>query len=61
VEIDGKPLKIPAILPKMAGTPGRTDWPGGEIGSHNEEVLGGILALGEEELAALKADGVIGG
>lgn len=61
VEIDGKPLKIPAILPKMSGTPGRTDWPGGEIGSHNEEVLGGILSLGEDELAALKAEGVIGG
>ncbi len=61
VEIDGKPLKIPAILPKRTGTPGRTDGPGGGIGSHNEEVLGGILQLGEDELAALKEEGVIGG
>jgi crotonobetainyl-CoA:carnitine CoA-transferase CaiB-like acyl-CoA transferase len=60
VEIDGKPLKIPAILPKLQGTPGRTDFPGGAIGSHNDEVLRDILALGEEELAQLREEGVIG-
>ena len=61
VEIDGKPLKIPAILPKLQGTPGRTDFPGGEIGSHNDEVLEDILSLGDEEVAQLREDGVIGG
>ena len=61
VEIDGKPLKIPAILPKLQGTPGRTDFPGGQIGSHNDEVFRDILALGDEELAQLKEEGVIGG
>ena len=60
VEIDGKPLKIPAILPKMQGTPGRTDWAGGDIGSHNDEVLKGILELGDDEMAKLKEEGVIG-
>ena len=59
VEIDGEPLKIPAILPKLAGTPGRTDWPGGAVGSHNHEILGGLLGLDEEELAALADQGVI--
>jgi crotonobetainyl-CoA:carnitine CoA-transferase CaiB-like acyl-CoA transferase len=61
VEINGKPLKIPAILPKMSGTPGRTDWPGGEVGSHNDEVLRGILHLDDAELAALREAGVIAG
>ncbi|QFU75559.1 CoA transferase [Halioglobus maricola] len=61
VEIDGKPLKIPAILPKMQGTPGRTDWAGGDIGSHNDEVLKGILELGDDEMAKLKEEGIIGG
>jgi len=60
VEINGEPLKIPAILPKLSATPGRTTWPGGEIGSHNEEVLKGILALDDEELKELSAQGVIG-
>ncbi|KGE02880.1 CaiB/BaiF CoA transferase family protein [Pseudohaliea rubra] len=59
VEVDGKPLKIPAILPRLEGTPGRTEWPGGAVGSHNEEVLGGLLGLSGEELAALRAEGVI--
>ena len=59
VEIDGKPLKIPAIAPKLEDTPGRTDWPGGEVGSHNDEIFGDVLALSEDELNALKADGVI--
>ncbi|MEQ8263066.1 CoA transferase [Pseudohaliea sp.] len=59
VEVDGEPLKIPAILPRLETTPGRTDWPGGAVGSHNEEILGGLLGLSGEELAALRADGVI--
>ena len=60
VEIDGKPLKIPAIMPKLAGTPGRTDWPGMAIGSHNDEILKGILQLDDAALEQLRADGVIG-
>ncbi len=59
VEIDGKPLKIPAIMPRLGSTPGRTEWPGGDLGSHNREVLQGLLGLGDEELAQLAAEGVI--
>lgn len=59
VEIDGKPLKIPAIMPRLGSTPGRTEWPGGDLGSANREVLQGLLGLGDEELAQLAAEGVI--
>jgi crotonobetainyl-CoA:carnitine CoA-transferase CaiB-like acyl-CoA transferase len=59
VEIDGEPLKIPAILPKLSATPGRTDWPGGAVGSHTREVLETILNLDNEEIEALSAAGVI--
>lgn len=59
VEINGKPLKIPAILPKLAGTPGRTAWPGPEIGAHNDEILRQGLGLGEQEYQALCNAGVI--
>ncbi|MEH6610751.1 MAG: CaiB/BaiF CoA-transferase family protein [Halioglobus sp.] len=61
VEIDGEPLKIPAIMPKLNDTPGRTDWPGGDIGSHNDEILRGMLKISDEEMAQLKADGVVAG
>jgi crotonobetainyl-CoA:carnitine CoA-transferase CaiB-like acyl-CoA transferase len=60
VEIDGQPLKIPAIMPKLDSTPGRTDWPGAAIGSHNDEVLSGILKLDEEEIRQLRDEGVVG-
>lgn len=53
VEIDGKPLQIPAMMPKLADTPGQTDWPGGEVGSHNQEILGDLLGLSEAEIAQL--------
>jgi len=59
VEINGKPLKIPAILPKLSETPGRTDWPGGEVGSHTQEVLEGILNLSSSDVARLKEQGII--
>ena len=58
VEINGKPLQIPAILPKLSETPGKTDWPGGEIGSHTEDVLKNILSFSDEEIASLR-DGKI--
>ncbi|MFT5691935.1 MAG: crotonobetainyl-CoA:carnitine CoA-transferase CaiB-like acyl-CoA transferase [Oceanicoccus sp.] len=59
VEIDGKPLKIPAILPKLDSTPGETKWSGPKLGSHNDEVLAGILGLDKERLEALKKSGTI--
>jgi crotonobetainyl-CoA:carnitine CoA-transferase CaiB-like acyl-CoA transferase len=59
VEINGKPLKIPAIMPKLGSTPGRTDWPGGEVGSHNDEVLKGILKLDDAAISALRLQQVI--
>lgn len=59
VEIDGKPLDIPAIMPKLEGTPGRTDWPGQDVGSHNQEVLGDLLGLDEAAISALREEGVV--
>jgi crotonobetainyl-CoA:carnitine CoA-transferase CaiB-like acyl-CoA transferase len=59
VEIDGEPLKIPAILPRLDSTPGRTDWPGLAVGSHNDEVLRGILQLDDAGIEQLRAEGVI--
>jgi len=59
VEINGKPLKIPAILPKLSGTPGRTDWPGGDIGGHTQEILRSVLNLSQAQIDELKTTGVI--
>ncbi len=59
VQINGEDLKIPAIVPKLSDTPGRTDWPGPDVGAHNDEVLGGVLGLSSDELADLRARGII--
>jgi crotonobetainyl-CoA:carnitine CoA-transferase CaiB-like acyl-CoA transferase len=58
VEINGQPLKIPAIMPKLADTPGATDWPGPEIASHTDEILQG-LGLDKDQIASLKTAGVV--
>ncbi|HSC66912.1 MAG TPA: CaiB/BaiF CoA-transferase family protein [Cellvibrio sp.] len=59
VEINGKPLKIPAIVPKLSATPGRTEWPGGDIGSHTQEVLQSLLNLSAAQISELQTTGVI--
>ena len=59
VEIDGEPLKIPALVPKLSRTPGATRWPGGDLGQDNREVLEGLLGLSETELDELRAAAVI--
>ncbi len=58
VSINGEPLKIPAILPKLNSTPGSTEWPGPELGSHNEEILAGILGLSAGEIQELADQGI---
>lgn len=59
VEINGEPLKIPGMIPKLSDTPGGTQWPGPEVGSHNEEVLGDLLGLDQAAQQGLRDDGVI--
>jgi crotonobetainyl-CoA:carnitine CoA-transferase CaiB-like acyl-CoA transferase len=59
VEVNDSRLKIPAMVPKLSKTPGRTDWAGGEVGDFNDEVYGGLLGLSVDEMARLKERGVI--
>ena len=53
-----QPLAIPAILPKLTGTPGSTEWPGGEVGSHTDELLQ-ALGLDAARIAYLKEHGIV--
>jgi len=59
VEIDGEPLKIPALLPRLSRTPGATRWPGADLGNGNQEILGDLLGLSEQQLEQLRAAAVI--
>ncbi len=59
VESNGKPLTIPAIVPKLSDTPGKTRWPGPELGAHNDEILGGMLGMSAAQLEKLRESGDI--
>jgi len=58
VETPSGPLDVPALLPKLEMTPGRTDWPGPDVGAHTDEVLTS-LGLDTDELAKLRHAGDI--
>ena len=58
VEINGEPLRIPAMLPKLSTTPGTTEWPGAEVASHSDEILQG-LGLDGTQIKALKQRGIV--
>ena len=59
VDVNGRSLKIPAMMPKLDKTPGRTDWAGPEVGAHNREIYQGLLGLSDEEIISLTAQGVL--
>jgi len=50
----------PGIVPKLTRTPGAVRWSATwDEGSHNQEVYGELLGLGEDELAELREEGVL--
>lgn len=55
---DGKPMKIPGVVPKLSATPGGTRWLGPRLGEHNDEVLG-ALGYSEADRAQMRRKGVI--
>jgi formyl-CoA transferase len=55
---DGKPMKIPGVVPNLSDTPGGTRWLGPKLGEHNGDVLG-RLGYSDAERAELKRKGVI--
>jgi len=50
----------PGVVPKLTRTPGAVHWSAKwEEGSHNQEVYGGLLGLGDDEIAELREEGVL--
>jgi crotonobetainyl-CoA:carnitine CoA-transferase CaiB-like acyl-CoA transferase len=57
--VNDKSLTIPALLPKLADTPGRTDWTGPAVGSHNAEIFGELLGMSVAEQQQLARNGIV--
>ncbi len=55
---DGRPMKIPAVVPKLAQTPGGTRWLGPALGEHTAQVLDALGYDGASQ-ADLRRRGVI--
>ena len=53
-------LAIPGVAPQLSGTPGTISWLGPqEVGSHNAEIYGDLLGIGDDEMRQLEDDGII--
>lgn len=55
---DGKPMKIPAVVPKLSATPGATQWLGPRLGEHTAEILRG-LGYDDAACADLRQRGIV--
>ena len=55
---DGKPFKMPGIVPKLSETPGSTEWIGPELGAHTDGVMQG-LGYDPLQIARMRAEGAI--
>jgi formyl-CoA transferase len=55
---DGKPFKIPGIVPQLSETPGSTEWIGPALGQHTDEVLTGLGYTGDQ-IFALRREGAV--
>ena len=52
-------LPQPAVVPKLSASPGRVPNAGPALGEHTEEILGGMLGMSPDDIAALRAEGVV--
>jgi formyl-CoA transferase len=55
---DGKPFRIPGIVPRLSATPGATEWLGPRLGEHTEAILA-RLGYAPDAIADFRVGGVI--
>ena len=52
-------IAVPAVVPRLSGTPGEIRWLGEGVGAQNEEIFKELLELSGAEIDDLRAAGVI--
>jgi crotonobetainyl-CoA:carnitine CoA-transferase CaiB-like acyl-CoA transferase len=53
------PVRMQGVYPRFSRTPGGVQRGAPQLGAHNDDVYRGLLGLGPDELAALRAEGVV--
>ena len=53
------PFPMQNVVPRLSETPGEVRWTGPKLGQHNDEVLGGLLGMSEEDLEGLRERGIV--
>lgn len=60
VHVEGEgSVVVPGVFPRLCDTPGRVDSLGPALGEHNDAVYRRLLGLSGDDIARLRADGVI--
>jgi formyl-CoA transferase len=59
VEDEPEEIRFPGVVPRVPGAPGDVRWAGPELGEHTDDVLGGVLGLDRDRIAALRERGVV--
>lgn len=59
VEYEGKTLEVPALHPRLAKTPGGTNWAGPTLGAHTDEVLTQFLGCSADDIVKLRKAGIV--
>jgi formyl-CoA transferase len=52
-------IKMQNVFPKLSATPGRVRWPGPPLGGHTDEVLREVAGRSADEVADLRARGIV--
>lgn len=55
-----EPVLQTGVVPHVVEAPGEVRWAGPAVGAHSAEVLGELLGMDADAIAALRAEGVIG-
>ena len=55
----GNEVAMPSVVPNLTGTPGAIRHAGQDLGHDTDAVLGELLGLTDDEIAALRADGIV--
>ncbi|HYH59771.1 MAG TPA: CoA transferase, partial [Thermoleophilaceae bacterium] len=59
-ELDGRPMALPSLAPRLVATPGRSERAGPSLGADTDAVLAG-LGYDADAIAALKDTGAVAG